>query len=213
VRRHAHISTIPTRTSHRRQREQSSSCPLSPRTQCRAVRHSLSHCRLGSAPWRTRQASDGNAAMQKVWPTHSSAYPCSLRRVPKQGPLPLDGDGVLIDSNPSAIVSIERQFSCIFPAPPRSLASVLIPRPAARRVSASHGPERQRGNHGEVLAHAPCGFRLSENLFDKSPHKTRTKRFSEPSEKAPLGLGSGAHSRRFAQECPEGNPGKYTKEK
>jgi hypothetical protein len=66
---------------------------------------------------------------------------------------------------------------------------------------------------------APCGsctallFRLSENLFGKTPHRARTKRFSEPSENAPLGLGSGAHSRRFAQECPEGNPGKYTKEK
>jgi hypothetical protein len=91
-------------------------------------------------------------------------------------------------------VSIERQFSRIFPAHPRSLASVLIPRPAARRGSASAAP--------------PCGFRLSENLY-----ATNAKRFSEPSEKAPLGLGSGAHSRRFAQECPEGNPGKYTKEK
>ena len=33
-------------------------------------------------------------------------------------------------------VSIARQFSRIFPAHPRSLASVLIPRPAARRGSA-----------------------------------------------------------------------------
>ena len=88
-------------------------------------------------------------------------------------------------------ISIERQFSRIFPAHPRSLASVLIPRPAARRGSASHSVR-------------PCGFRLSKNLC-----ATTAKRFSEPSEKAPLGLGSGAHSRRFAQECPEGNPGKY----
>jgi len=89
-------------------------------------------------------------------------------------------------------VSIERQFSRIFPAHPRSLARCLS---RARR-------------HGTALL-----FRLSENLFGKSPHRTRTKRFSEPSENAPFGLGSGAHSRRFAQECPEGNPGKYTKEK
>ncbi len=61
-------------------------------------------------------------------------------------------------------ISIERQFSRIFPAHPRSLASVLIPRPAARRVSASASP--------------PCGFRLSENLCAKN-----AKRFSEPSEK------------------------------
>jgi hypothetical protein len=82
-----------------------------------------------------------------------------------------------------------------FPCLPSVTRSVLVPRPAARRGSASAAP--------------PCGFRLSENLFGKSPHRTRTKRFPEPSEKAPLGLGSGAHSRRVAQECPEGNPGKY----
>jgi hypothetical protein len=35
----------------------------------------------------------------------------------------------------------------------------------------------------------------------------------DPPQKAHLGLGSGAHSRRFAQECPGGNPGKYKQEK
>jgi hypothetical protein len=66
---------------------------------------------------------------------------------------------------------------------------------------------------------APCGncaallLRLSENLFDKAPHKTRTKRFSEPSAKALLGTWERGTSRRFAQECPEGNPGKYKQEK
>jgi hypothetical protein len=79
----------------------------------------------------------------------------------------------------------------IFPAYPRSLALVLIPRPAARRVSAS-------------AYQPPCGFRLSENLC-----ATNAKRLSEPSEKAPLGTWERGTSRRFAQECPEGNPGKY----
>jgi hypothetical protein len=81
------------------------------------------------------------------------------------------------------IVAIERQFSCIFPAHPRSLASVLIPRPAALRVL----------------------------LFpDSSPNQMR---WVPTPEKAPSALGSEAHSRRFAQECPEANPGKYNKEK
>jgi hypothetical protein len=72
-------------------------------------------------------------------------------------------------------VSVERQFSCIFPAHPRSLASVLIPRPAAL---------------GVLLRYAPCGFRLSENLCAKN-----AKRFSEPSEKdTPSALGAG-HTR------------------
>jgi len=87
-------------------------------------------------------------------------------------------------------ISIERHLSRIFPAPPRSLASVLYPRPAARRVSAS--------------AMRPYGLRLSENLCAKN-----AKRFSEPSVKAPLGTWERGTSRRFAQECPEGNPGKY----
>ena len=64
---------------------------------------------------------------------------------------------------------------------------------------------------------APCGtarlcFGLSAALrvsaFRKSLCKDR-KRFSEPSEKAPLGTWERGTSRRFAQECPEGNPGKY----
>jgi hypothetical protein len=60
----------------------------------------------------------------------------------------------------------------------------------------------------------PCGTaRLAFSAFRKSfrqkHNDCRKKRFSEPSENASLGLGSGAHSRRFAQECPEGNPGKY----
>jgi hypothetical protein len=86
-------------------------------------------------------------------------------------------------------VSVERHLSRIFPCLTRSLARCLS---RARR-------------HGTALLRLrrPKGFRLSENLFGKPPHRTRTKRFSEPSEKAPFGLGSGAHSRRFAQECPE----------
>src|SRR5580698_5729379 len=64
-------------------------------------------------------------------------------------------------------------FLLYFPCSPSVTRSVLIPRPAARRVSASALP--------------PSGLRLSENLFGKSPQRTRTKRFSEPSVKAPLG--------------------------
>jgi hypothetical protein len=52
-------------------------------------------------------------------------------------------------------VSIERQFSRIFPAHPRSLARCL-----SRAL-----------RHGTALL-----FRLSENLFSKSPHRTRTKK-------------------------------------
>lgn len=93
-------------------------------------------------------------------------------------------------------VFVECHLSRICPAHPRSLASVLTPRPAARRVSASASP--------------PYGLRLSENLCARNKN---AKRFSEPSVKAPLGTWERDTSRRFAQECPEGNPGKYKQEK
>ena len=93
------------------------------------------------------------------------------------------------------IVGVERQFSCIFPAHPRSLASVLIPRPAARRVSAS----------------AYAALRVS--VFKKTLCNERKKIFRTFRKRHRLALGSEAHSRRFAQECPEANPGKYNKEK
>jgi hypothetical protein len=87
-------------------------------------------------------------------------------------------------------VFIERQFSRIFPAPPRSLASVLIPRPAARRVSASHGPERQRGNARR--GSDPCALRVS--AFKKSLCKERKKIFRTFRKRRRLALGAG-HTR------------------
>jgi hypothetical protein len=116
-------------------------------------------------------------------------------------------------------VSIERQSPVFFLL---TLGHSLRCLSRAQRHGAAllrMGQNDSEAMHGEVLAPAPCGFRLSENLC-----ATNAKRFSEPSEKAPLVLGSGAHShptthkscvgdpgisRRFAQECPEGNPGKY----
>ena len=186
MRRQIRSRTMLTRTSHARLEERPSPCPYLPRAQHCSARPLLRHC-LGSAPRRTRQASDGNAAMQKVWPAHSSAYPCSPRRGPEQGPPLPGGNCVLIGSNPSAIVPVERQFSCIFPAHPRPLARCLSR--ALRQL------------RGSASAAQPFGFRLSENLFGKTPHKARPKRFSEPSEKAPLGLGSGAHSPPQNAKC------------
>ena len=118
---------------------------------------------------------------RRSWPTLSL-----LSRI--RGRQQEDSAPALLRTRPRAstlqmIVAVERQFSCIFPAHPRSLASVLIPRPAALRVL----------------------------LFpDSSPNQMR---WVPAPEKAPSALGSEAHSRRFAQECPEANPGKYNKEK
>ena len=106
-----------------------------------------------------------------------------------------------------ANVLIEHQFSRIFPIFPRSLArcSSRAPSPHPATIAWPGTP---------ILQHcAALLFRHSQNLLPKSPQSMRKKRFSEPSENAPLGFGSGALSRRCAQECPEGNSGKHTKEK
>jgi hypothetical protein len=67
------------------------------------------------------------------------------------------------------IVAVGRQFSCIFPAHPRSLASVLNPRPAARRVSASHCVR-------------PVGFGFQKIFVQRTQ-----KDFPNLPKKAPLG--------------------------
>jgi hypothetical protein len=86
-------------------------------------------------------------------------------------------------------VSVKRHLSRIFPTHPRSLALVLIPRPAARRDSA---------------------FSAFRKSFRQEPAKrAERKDFPNLPKMRRLALGSGAHSRRRAQECPEGNPGKY----
>jgi hypothetical protein len=50
----------------------------------------------------------------------------------------------------------------------------------------------------------PAGFGFQKIFVQRTQ-----KDFPNLPKKTPLVLGSGAHSRRFAQECPEGNPGKY----
>ena len=94
---------------------------------------------------------------------------------------------------PQTSVYLERQFSRIFPAHPRSLA---------RRFSRATSPHRAKtARRGPRF----CGLRASAfpGLLPQpgalGPH----------SRKCSSCLGSGAHSRRFAQECPEDNPGKY----
>jgi hypothetical protein len=130
---------------------------------------------------RSRRVTRAEPCRRRSWPTL-----CLLSGI--RGRQQESSVLVLLRSRPFAstlqmIVAVERQFSCIFPAHPRSLASVLIPRPAALRVL----------------------------LFpDSSPNQMR---WVPAPEKAPSALGSEAHSRRFAQECPEANPGKYNKEK
>jgi hypothetical protein len=78
-----------------------------------------------------------------------------------------------------ASVFIERQFSRIFPAHPRSLARCLS---RARRHGASllrlHHPATQRSRIGDPGFRRPAGFGFQKILCARN-----AKRFSEPSEK------------------------------
>lgn len=104
---------------------------------------------------------------------------------------------------PQMEVSIERQFSRIVPAFPRSLARCFSRAPS----------------HSDSAAHRAL------LLPDSSPNQ---RHWVPTPEKAPSTLGAGhtttpartvrvlgdpGYSRRFAQECPEGNPGKSKQEK
>jgi hypothetical protein len=83
---------------------------------------------------------------------------------------------------------------------------VLFPRPSALGVLLRMGqPAKEELHEGTAGPCALTGFGFQKIFCAKNAKKiSRTFRKSTPSA-----LGSGAHSRRFAQECPEGNPGKY----
>ena len=131
----------------------------------------------------------------RAWFTHSPLLQSEVWRATANGSnaarsqLRPCGDGL------QQSVSIERHLSRIFPAHPRSLARCLS---RARRHSAFC-----------FGCAALKGFGFQKIFCAKSAKKiSRTFRKSTPTA-----LGSGAHSRRFAQECPEGNPGKSKQEK
>jgi hypothetical protein len=101
---------------------------------------------------------------------------------------------------PQTGVFIERRLSRIPPAFPRSLARCLS---RARR-------------HGALLLwlrHPPgYGFHLRRTLRKCRAWHLGAGHIHHPSTHRSRARGP-RYSRRFAQECPEGNPGKYTQEK
>ena len=163
----AHMLPILTRTSHPRLEEWPSPCPHSPRTKRRAARHVIPRRLAMPAPLRTQRAIDDDADVLKVWPVHSPAHPYSHGRMSEPGPLQPGGSRVLAATNLSAGRLRKAPSLLDLPCSPSVTRSVLFPRPAALRGSALHGPERLKAVPSEVLAHAPFGFRLSENLSCK----------------------------------------------
>ncbi len=147
------------------------------------------------------QGTEDDASHRKQWSTHSllsqpeqwqtTEYRCTAVRLHRHPHCHRILQGV----------SIKHHLSRIFPAHPRSLASVLIPRPAAL---------------GVLLR--PCGrpsglgFQ-TKNLPAAAAPAGRDFFFGASAERHAFGTWERGTSRRFAQECPEGNPGKYRQEK
>ncbi len=96
-------------------------------------------------------------------------------------------------------VSIVRHFSRIFPAHPRSLARCLS---RARRHSAF------------CFGYAALRVWVSKEKISLRLRPWRARFFLRSlRRKHAFGTWERGTSRRFAQECPEGNPGKYKQEK
>ncbi len=162
-------------------------------------------CNLSSTPSPGNRSfawqGEGDAEMRNVWPIHSLLLRPGKWQATKHGSSPVRWHRhPLIDALQSC-VSIERQFSRIFPAHLQSLARCLS---RARRHFdvLLRSPRRTPFGSGFPKKNLPAAAALAGEIFS-----------SEPPQKAHLGLGSGAHSRHFVQECPGGNPGKYKQEK
>jgi len=152
----------------------------------------------GSRPF-AWQDSGNDADHRRTWFTHSLLLQPGKWQAAEYGFTAVRWHGhPLIDALQTG-VSIERQFSRIFPAHLRSLARCLS---RARR-------------HFDVLLRSPRRTPFGSGFpATNFPRKEHAGNFlPEPPQKAHLGLGSGAPSRHFVQECTGGNPGKYKQEK
>jgi hypothetical protein len=126
-----------------------------------------------------------------VWFTHWLLAVGRGGRATEQVLLLVDGDGILIYRCLRLDVSVERQFFRISPAITRSLASVLVPRPAALGV----------------LLRTACALRVWVSKEKISlrlrPLKGRDFCLRSLRRKTRLRPWERGTSRRFAHECPE----------
>jgi hypothetical protein len=155
------------------------------------------------------QGAEDDADHRRAWFTHSLLLQPETWRATANGSIAARSQRRPCGDGLQQSVSIERHLSRIFPAHPRSLTRCCS---RARRHSAfcfAWASRQKRMTRRNGWPMRPAGFGFQKIFCAKN-----AKRFPEPSEKdTPTALGSGAHSRRVAQECPEGNPGKSKQEK
>ena len=103
-----------------------------------------------------------------------------------------------------------------FPCSPSVTRFGAGPAPCGTRRSASHyHPSRSSADlPGTPAKRAPFGSGFPNKNLTRNRRATTAQSAGEIflrslRRKHVFDLGSGAHSRRVAQECPEGNPGKY----
>ena len=146
------------------------------------------------------QGTEVDAEHRRAWFTRSLLLQPDTWRATTNGSNAARSQRRLVVMAFSKAFSVERHLSRIFPAYPRSLARCLS---RARR----HSP----------FCFGCAALRVwvsKEKISLRLRPKVRARFFFGASaERHAFGLGSGAHSRRFAQECPEGNSGKSKQEK
>lgn len=137
------------------------------------------------------QGAEDDADHRRVWFTHSLLLQPDTWQTTEHGSTVVRLQGRPYIAAHQQGVSIDRQFSRIFPAHLRSLARCFSRARRELRGSAS-------------LWRAPCGFRFPENLLCKE----RAKHFPDPPEKHRLPLGAGhtrVASRRSVPEAIRAN--------
>ena len=142
--------------------------------------------KLRSFAW---QGAEDDADHRELWPT-----PSLLLQLEAWQPSRYSSTAVRVRRRSyrdalQTSVSIGRQFSRVFP--------VL---PSVTRFGAYPAP----GGTARL-----CFFGFQKTFSARTARAPKEKIFRTFRKSTPSALGSGAHSRRFAQECPEGNPGKY----
>jgi hypothetical protein len=145
------------------------------------------------------QGAEDDAEHRGARPTHSLLLQPGAWRATANGSIAARSQRRPCGDGLQQSVSIERHLSRIFPAHPRSLARCCS---RARRHSAfcfAWASRQKRMTRRNGWPMRPAGFGFQKIFCAKN-----AKRFPKPSEKdTPTALGSGAHSRRVAQECPE----------
>ena len=158
-----------------------------------------------------------DASHRKLWSTHSLLLQPEGWQATERRRLLCGSNGVLIYRCPSDKCFHKRHPSRIFPVFPSVTRFGACPAPCGASMFCFALPPQQVKCGPAGGPGISCALRVwvsKEKISLRLRPKVRARFLSsEPPQKAHLGTWERGTSRRFAQECPEGNPGKYKQEK